>query len=151
MTKQAYIIDGVRTGIGKFKGTLSTFRTDDLAALPIRKLMEKFPNLDPSAIDDVILGCANQAGEDNRNIARMASLLAGLPWSVPGETVNRLCASGMSAAIHANRAIKAGEGELFIAGGVEHMTRGPWVISKTQTAFGREAVMHDSSFWLEIC
>ncbi|HCD48183.1 MAG TPA: 3-oxoadipyl-CoA thiolase, partial [Cryomorphaceae bacterium] len=105
--KQTYIVDGVRTPIGKFKGTLAAVRTDDLAAMTIAKLMEKNPDVDPSAIDDVILGCANQAGEDNRNVARMAALLAGLPWSVPGETVNRLCASGMSAAIHAHRAIMA--------------------------------------------
>ncbi len=144
--KKTYIIDGVRTAIGKFTGTLSTIRTDDLAALPIRKLMERHPELPPEAVDDVILGCANQAGEDNRNIARMASLLAGLPWSVPGETVNRLCASGMSSVIHAHRAIQTGDGEVFIAGGVEHMTRGPWVISKVSKAFGRDAQMHDSSF-----
>jgi 3-oxoadipyl-CoA thiolase len=109
-------------------------------------LIKRFPEVPPEAYDDVILGCANQAGEDNRNVTRMALLLAGLPWSVPGETVNRLCASGMSAAIHAYRAIKAGEGDLFIAGGVEHMTRGPWVISKVSKAFGRDAEMHDSSF-----
>ena len=142
----AYIIDGIRTAIGNFTGTLSTIRTDDLAAHVIKALMERHPNLDSAAIDDVILGCANQAGEDNRNIARMALLLAGLPWTVPGETVNRLCASGMSAAIHAARAIIAGDGDLFIAGGVEHMTRGPWVISKVSQPFGRDAEMHDSSF-----
>src|SRR5210317_70086 len=123
--KQTYIVDGVRTPIGKFKGTLAAVRTDDLAAMTIAKLMEKNPDLDPTAIDDVILGCANQAGEDNRNVARMCLLLAGLPWSVPGETINRLCSSGMSAIVQANRAIKAGEGDVFISGGVEHMTRGP--------------------------
>lgn len=144
--KEAFIIDGVRTAIGKFTGTLSPVRADDLAALPIKRLMEKFPQIDPAQLDEVILGCANQAGEDNRNIARMAVLLAGLPWSVPGETVNRLCASGMSAVIHANRAIHTGDGDLFIAGGVEHMTRGPWVISKVSKPFGRDAAMHDSSF-----
>ena len=144
--KETYIIDAVRTPIGKFTGTLSPIRTDDLAAIPIKVLMSRFSNIPGEAIDDVMLGCANQAGEDNRNIARMALLLAGLPWQVPGETVNRLCSSGMSTVIHANRAIKAGDGDLFIAGGVEHMTRGPWVISKVSKAFGRDAKMHDSSF-----
>ncbi|MCF8238595.1 MAG: 3-oxoadipyl-CoA thiolase [Saprospiraceae bacterium] len=143
---QAFIIDGVRTPIGKFTGTLSPVRTDDLAAHALRELMLRHPDLPGAAIDDVIMGCANQAGEDNRNVARMALLLAGLPWSVPGETINRLCASGMSSAVHAFRAIAANEGNLFIAGGVEHMTRGPWVISKTSTPFGRDAEMHDSSF-----
>lgn len=143
---QAFLIDGIRTPIGKFTGTLSPVRTDDLAAHVLRELMARHPDLPGEAIDDVIMGCANQAGEDNRNVARMALLLAGLPWSVPGETVNRLCASGMSAAIHAFRAIRSNEGDLFIAGGVEHMTRGPWVISKTSTPFGRDAEMHDSSF-----
>lgn len=144
--KNSYIVDAIRTPIGKFTGTLSSIRTDDLAAHPIRALLSKYPGLDIEAIDDVILGCANQAGEDNRNIARMALLLAGVPFSVPGETVNRLCSSGMSAAIHAYRAIQAGEGDLFITGGVEHMTRGPWVISKVSRPFGRDAQMHDSSF-----
>ncbi len=144
--KQAFIVDAIRTPIGKFTGTLSTIRTDDLAAHVIRELIKRNPSIDVNAIDDVILGCANQAGEDNRNVARMALLLAGLPWDVPGETVNRLCASGMSAVIHANRAIKSGDGDLFISGGVEHMTRGPWVISKVSKPFGRDAKMHDSSF-----
>lgn len=144
--KEAYIIDGLRTPIGNFTGTLSTVRPDDLAAHVIKGLMERYPDLPKEKIDDVILGCANQAGEDNRNVARMALLLAGLPYQVPGETVNRLCSSGMSAAIHAYRAIKAGEGDLFISGGVENMTRGPWVISKVSKPFGRDAQMHDSSF-----
>lgn len=144
--KEAYIIDGIRTPIGRFTGTLSPVRTDDLGALVIRELVKRNPTIPAGAYDDVILGNANQAGEDNRNVARMCSLLAGLPWSVPGETVNRLCSSGMSAIVHANRAIKAGEGDVFIAGGVENMTRGPWVISKTSTPFGRDAQMHDSSF-----
>ncbi len=144
--KEAYIVDGVRTPFGKFCGTLSTIRTDDLAAIPIKALVEKYNQIPSDAYDDVILGCANQAGEDNRNVARMALLLAGLPWSVPGETLNRLCSSGMSAVVHANRAIKAGDGDLFISGGVEHMTRGPWVISKVSKPFGRDAQMHDSSF-----
>jgi 3-oxoadipyl-CoA thiolase len=144
--KQTYIIDGYRTAIGRFKGGLSTVRTDDLAAVPIKALIKKFPQISLHEIDDVILGCANQAGEDNRNVARMALLLAGLPFEVPGETVNRLCSSGLSAAIHARRAIAVDEGDLFIVGGVEHMTRGPWVISKVSSAFGRDAQMFDSSF-----
>ena len=140
-----YIIDSVRTPIGNFGGTLKDIRTHDLAAIPIRELIKR-TKIEPSKIDDVILGCANQAGEDNRNIARMASLLAGVPFSVPGETINRLCASGMSAIINAHRAINAGDGNLFIAGGIENMTRGPWVISKVSKAFGRDAQMFDSSF-----
>ncbi len=144
--KEAYIIDGIRTAIGNFTGTLSPVRTDDLAAIVIKELMARNSQLDPATVEDVIMGCANQAGEDNRNVARMALLLAGLPFTVPGETVNRLCASGMSAAISASRAIKMGDGDVFIAGGVEHMTRGPWVISKVSKPFGRDAQMHDSSF-----
>lgn len=144
--KEAYIVDGIRTAIGNFCGTLSPVRTDDLGAIVIKELIKRNPNVPLEAYDDVIMGCANQAGEDNRNVARMCALLAGLPWSVPGETVNRLCSSGMSAIIHANRAIKTGDGDLFISGGVEHMTRGPWVISKVSKAFGRDAKMHDSSF-----
>jgi acetyl-CoA acyltransferase len=144
--KEAYIIDGIRTPIGKFTGTLSPIRTDDLGALAIAEVVKRNPTIPLDAYEDVIMGCANQAGEDNRNVARMCSLLAGLPFSVPGETVNRLCSSGMSSMIHANRAIKAGDGEIFIAGGLEHMTRGPWVISKVSKAFGRDAQMHDSSF-----
>ena len=140
-----YIIDSIRTPIGNFGGTLKDIRTDDLAAIPIRELIKR-TKIEPSKIDDVILGCANQAGEDNRNIARMASLLAGIPFSVPGETINRLCASGMSAVINAHRAIQTGDGNLFIAGGIENMTRGPWVISKVSKAFGRDAQMFDSSF-----
>ncbi len=144
--KEAYIVDGIRTAIGNFCGSLSTIRTDDLGAIVIKELVERNPNIPLDAYDDVIMGCANQAGEDNRNVARMSLLLAGLPWEVPGETVNRLCSSGMSAIIHANRAIKAGDGEVFISGGVENMTRGPFVISKVSKAFGRDAKMHDSSF-----
>jgi len=146
MSKEVYIVDGIRTAIGGLGGTLATMRADDLAAFAIKSLIDRHPNLDLNAIEDVILGCANQAGEDNRNIARMAGLLAGLPVGVAGETVNRLCASGMAATINAARAIKDGAGELYIAGGVEHMTRGPWVISKTSTAFGRDAQMYDSAF-----
>jgi acetyl-CoA acyltransferase len=144
--KDAYIVDGTRTPIGNLKGALSGIRADDLAASVLRKLVERNPAIPANAIDDVILGCANQAGEDNRNVARMALLLAGMPWSVPGETVNRLCASGMSAVVHAANAISAGSGDVFIAGGVEHMTRGPWVISKTAQAFGQDAQMYDSTF-----
>src|SRR5206468_4150120 len=127
----AFIVDGVRTPIGSFGGSLAHVRPDDLAAHVIAKLVERSPSIDPSRITDVVLGCANQAGEDNRNVARMSLLLAGIPESVPGETVNRLCASGMSAVAHAARAIKSGEGELFIAGGVESMTRAPYVMSKS--------------------
>lgn len=144
--KQAFIVDGIRTPIGSFGGTLSPVRADDLAALVISGLMSKNSVVDPQAIADVVMGCANQAGEDNRNIARMSALLAGLPVTVPGETVNRLCASGLSAIIHASRAIQVGDGEVLIAGGVEQMTRSPWVISKTSTPFGRDAEMFDSSF-----
>ncbi|MBP6681559.1 MAG: 3-oxoadipyl-CoA thiolase, partial [Saprospiraceae bacterium] len=144
--QDTFIIDGIRTAIGSFRGTLSGVRTDDLGAHVIKALMEKHKDLDPALIDDVIMGCANQAGEDNRNVARMSLLLAGLPYTVPGETVNRLCASGMSAVIHAHRAIQAGDGDLFIAGGVENMTRGPWVISKSSQPFGSDAQMYDSSF-----
>ena len=140
-----YIIDAIRTPIGKFGGTLKDIRTDDLAAIPIKELIAR-NKINPKNINDVILGCANQAGEDNRNIARMALLLAGLPYSVPGETINRLCASGMSSIINAHRAIKARDGDLFIAGGIENMTRGPWVISKVSKPYGRDAQMFDSSF-----
>tara|TARA_R110002072_G_scaffold192351_1_gene349348 strand:+ start:452 stop:1669 length:1218 start_codon:yes stop_codon:yes gene_type:complete len=144
--KDAYIIDGIRTPIGNFTGSLAPIRADDLGALVIQEIVKRNPNIPTAAYEDVIMGCANQAGEDNRNVARMALLLAGLPFSVPGETINRLCSSGMSAIIHAHRAIKAGEGDLFISGGIEHMTRGPWVISKVSKPFGRDAEMHDSSF-----
>lgn len=143
---EAFIVDAIRTPIGSFTGSLSPVRADDLAAHVLKALMARHATLDPAALDDVIMGCANQAGEDNRNVARMAVLLAGLPVSVPGETVNRLCASGMSAVVQAGRAIAAGQGDLFIAGGMEHMTRGPWVISKTSTPYGRDAQMFDSSF-----
>ena len=141
-----YLIDGIRTPIGNFGGSLATVRADDLAALAIKALTERNANIPLDAYDDVILGCANQAGEDNRNVARMSLLLAGLPFTVPGETVNRLCSSGMSALIHAHRAIQAGDGDLFISGGVENMTRGPWVMSKSAKPFGNDVEMHDSSF-----
>ena len=144
--REAYIIDAVRTPIGSFRGILAPVRADDLAAIPIKALLEKYPNVPKDAIDDVILGCHNQAGEDNRNVARMALLLAGLPYSVPGETINRLCSSGMSAIIHANRAIKANDGDVFISGGMENMSRGPLVISKSTLAYGNDSKMEDSSF-----
>ena len=146
MSKEVFIVDGIRTPIGNFGGTLAAVRTDDLGAIVISELLKRNPQLDPLLIEDVIFGCANQAGEDNRNVARMSGLLAGLPYQVGGETVNRLCASGMAATINAARAIKDGAGEIYISGGVEHMTRGPWVISKTSQAFGRDAQMFDSSF-----
>lgn len=142
----AYIIDGVRTPVGNFGGTLSAVRADDLAAHVLRALMARHPELDAAVLEDVYMGCANQAGEDNRNVARMAVLLAGLPVTVPGETVNRLCSSGLAAAMHAARAIRSNEGDVFIAGGVEHMTRGPWVMSKASTPFGRDSELHDTSF-----
>lgn len=142
----AFIIDGIRTPIGKLKGSLSPIRADDLAAIPIKELIKRNPEIDLEAIEDVIFGCANQAGEDNRNVARMASLLAGIPVSVPGETVNRLCASGMSATVKAYHAIKAGEGDLFITGGVEHMTRGPIVLGKGSSPYSGTTEMHDSTF-----
>ncbi|NBC57936.1 MAG: 3-oxoadipyl-CoA thiolase [Bacteroidetes bacterium] len=142
----SYIVDGVRTPIGNYKGTLSPIRTDDLGALVINEIVNRNNNIPKDAFDDVILGCANQAGEDNRNVARMCLLLAGLPYSVPGETVNRLCSSGLSAIIHAHRAIKTGDGDLFISGGIEHMTRGPFAISKTSSAYGNDAKLYDTSF-----
>lgn len=144
--KQAYIIDGVRTPIGKLKGSLSTMRPDDMAAFVIKKLLESNSTIDQKRIYDVVLGCANQAGEDNRNIARMAGLLSGLDYSVPGETINRLCASGLSAAISASRAIQVGDADLMISGGVENMTRGPLVISKSETPFGGDAKIYDTTF-----
>lgn len=143
--KDAFIIDGVRTAIGNIGGGLSDVRADDLAAHTIMELMRRHPEADPAAIADVVLGNANQAGEDNRNVARMASLLAGLPVSVPGETVNRLCASGMAAVANVARAIKSGEGDLFIAGGVESMTRAPYVLSKAAKPFARDMELFDTS------
>lgn len=144
--KQAYLVNGVRTPIGNLGGSLSAVRADDLLAHVIRELVKSNPGIDVNAIEDVIIGCANQSGEDNRNVARMSVLLAGLPVTVPAETVNRLCASGLSASIAAARAIWVGDADLMIAGGVESMTRAPWVISKTSTPFGRDAQMFDSSF-----
>lgn len=144
--QNAYIIDGLRSPIGKFKGSLAALRTDDLLAQVLKALLEKNPTLPMEKVDDVIIGCANQAGEDNRNIARMALLLAGMPTSVPGETVNRLCASGLSAIAQAARAIKADEGDVFIAGGVEGMSRAPFVLSKAESGFATDQKMYDSSF-----
>jgi len=141
----AYLIDGVRSPIGSLGGSLSPVRADDLAAHVIRKLLERHPKLEPEGIADVVFGCANQAGEDNRNVARMALLLAGVPVTVPGETINRLCASGMSAVINAARAARQGDGDLFVAGGVEHMTRAPYALSKASLPFGRNQELFDTS------
>jgi 3-oxoadipyl-CoA thiolase len=143
--RPVYLCDGLRTPFGRFRGGLSSIRTDDLAALPIRRLLERFPAPDPSAIDEVILGCANQAGEDNRNVARMAVLLAGLPVSVPACTVNRLCASGLEAVGQAARAIALGEAELIIAGGVESMSRAPYVMAKALTTLDRDQKLEDTT------
>jgi len=145
MTREVFICDAVRTPIGRFGGGLSAVRADDLAATPIRALLERNPQLDPAAIDEVFLGSANQAGEDNRNVARMAALLAGLPESVPGVTLNRLCASGMDAVGSAFRAITSGEIELAIAGGVESMSRAPYVMGKADSAFGRTQKIEDTT------
>ncbi|MBI4693347.1 MAG: 3-oxoadipyl-CoA thiolase [Gammaproteobacteria bacterium] len=145
MTTTAFICDAIRTPIGRYGGVLSTVRTDDLGAVPLRALMQRHPHVDWAAIDDVIFGCANQAGEDNRNVARMALLLAGLPESVPGATVNRLCGSGLDAVSIAARAIKAGEMDLVLAGGVESMSRAPYVMSKADSAFGRNVELFDTT------
>jgi 3-oxoadipyl-CoA thiolase len=142
---QAFICDAVRTPIGRYGGALASIRGDDLAALPIKELMRRHPDLDWSALDDVIFGCANQAGEDNRNVARMAALLSGLPASVPGATINRLCGSGMDALGSAARAIRAGDTDLMLAGGVESMTRAPFVMAKADSAFSRAAEIHDTT------
>ncbi|MDQ2635206.1 MAG: 3-oxoadipyl-CoA thiolase [Pseudomonadota bacterium] len=142
---EAFICDYVRTPIGRFGGSLSSVRTDDLGAVPLKALRERNAGVDWAALDDVVYGCANQAGEDNRNVARMALLLAGLPEEVPGSTVNRLCGSGMDAVTIAARAIRAGEAELMIAGGVESMSRAPFVLPKAETAFSRNAEIHDTT------
>ena len=141
----AYIVDALRTPIGRYGGALSSVRTDDLGAVPIAALIARHPDLDWSAIDDVIYGCANQAGEDNRNVARMAALLAGLPQSVPGATINRLCGSGLDALGTAARAIKSGEAQLMIAGGVESMSRAPFVMPKADSAFARNNAVYDTT------
>src|ERR1700674_5061593 len=142
---EVFICDAVRTPFGRYGGALSGVRTDDLAALPLRALMERNPRVDWSAVDDVVYGCANQAGEDNRNVARMALLLAGLPQEVPGATVNRLCGSSLDALGVAARAIKSGETDLMIAGGVESMTRAPFVTGKADSAFSRSAETFDTT------
>src|SRR5512132_593982 len=141
----AFVLDGVRTAVGNIGGQLSEVRADDLAAHVIRALVARHPGLDLARVADVVLGCANQAGEDNRNVARMAALLAGLPVPVPGETVNRLCASGMSAVANAARAVSQGDGDLYIAGGVEQMTRAPYVLSKSSQPFARNVELFDTS------
>lgn len=143
---EAYIIDGIRTPIGKLRGALSPVRADDLAALTIREIINRNPEVEPIAIEDVLLGCANQAGEDNRNVARMAALLADLPQTVPGETINRLCASGMSTAVQAYKSIHVNEGDLFITGGIEHMTRGPLVLAKGKKPYSGSTEMYDTTF-----
>ena len=142
---EAFICDYIRTPIGRFGGSLSSVRADDLGAVPLKALMERHSGIDWQAVEDVIYGCANQAGEDNRNVARMSLLLAGLPVSVTGTTINRLCGSGMDAVITAARAIKAGEAELMIAGGVESMSRAPFVMPKAETAFSRNAEIYDTT------
>jgi acetyl-CoA acyltransferase len=143
--RDAFIVDGIRTPIGSLGGALSAVRPDDLAAHAIASLIARHPTLDTARVADVILGCANQSGEDNRNVARMAALLSGLPYTVPGETVNRLCASGLSAVASAARAIRSGEGDVLIAGGVESMTRAPYVLSKGATPFARDVQLYDTS------
>lgn len=142
---QAFICDAIRTPFGRYGGTLSSVRTDDLGALPIKALMERNPNVDWKAVDDVLYGCANQAGEDNRNVARMSALLAGLPIEVPGATINRLCGSGLDAVGSAARVIKSGEARLMIAGGVESMSRAPFVMPKAETAFSRNNAVYDTT------
>ncbi|NNU64339.1 3-oxoadipyl-CoA thiolase [Rhizobium sp. WYCCWR 11152] len=142
---EAFICDYIRTPIGRFAGSLSQVRADDLGAIPLKALMERNAAVDWEAVDDVIFGCANQAGEDNRNVARMSALLAGLPIAVPGTTINRLCGSGMDAVITAARAIRSGEAELMIAGGVESMSRAPFVMPKAEAAFSRAAEIHDTT------
>jgi 3-oxoadipyl-CoA thiolase len=143
--KDAYLVDGIRTPIGRYAGALASVRPDDLAAVPIRELMRRHAGIDWAALDDVIFGCANQAGEDNRNVARMAALLAGLPVSVSGTTINRLCGSGLDALAMAARAIRTGEAELMLAGGVESMSRAPFVMPKSETAFAREPAIYDTT------
>ncbi len=145
MTTQAYICDAIRTPFGRYGGALSSVRTDDLGAIPLKALMARNPNVDWLAVTDVIYGCVNQAGEDNRNVAHMASLLAGLPMELPGATINRLCGSGMDAVGTAARAIKAGEASMMIAGGVESMSRAPFVMGKAESAFSRAAQMYDTT------
>ena len=143
--QQAFICDAVRTPIGRYGGALAAVRADDLAAIPLAALLKRNAGLDPAAVEEVVLGCANQAGEDNRNVARMATLLAGLPVSVPGATVNRLCGSGLDALAGVARAIRTGEVQLAVAGGVESMSRAPFVLPKADSAFSRHAEIHDTT------
>ena len=145
MTQEAFICDAIRTPFGRYGGTLSSVRTDDLAAVPLQALMARNPKVDWMAVTDLIYGCVNQAGEDNRNVAHMASLLAGLPMDLPGATVNRLCGSGMDAVGTAARAIKAGEASMMIAGGVESMSRAPFVMPKAESAFSRSNTVYDTT------
>src|SRR6185369_12477280 len=142
---EAFICDALRTPIGRYGGALASVRADDLAALPLKALIKRNPAVDPAAIEEVVLGCANQAGEDNRNVARMAALLAGLPVTVAGSTVNRLCASGLQAIMDASRAIMCGEGDVYIASGVESMTRAPFVMGKATHAFNRNTEVFDTT------
>src|SRR6476469_4208532 len=142
---QVFICDAIRTPFGRYGGALATIRADDLAALPLKALMERNPGVDWAAVDDVVFGCANQAGEDNRNVTRMALLLAGLPQEVPGSTINRLCGSSLDAIAIAARAIVAGEAELIVAGGVEGMTRAPFVMGKADAPFSRSAALEDTT------
>lgn len=145
MTNEAFICDAIRTPIGRYGGALAGVRADDLGAIPLKALMERNPQVDWTAVEDIIYGCANQAGEDNRNVARMSGLLAGLPIEVPGTTINRLCGSGMDAIGMAARSIKSGETELMIAGGVESMSRAPFVMGKAESAFSRNAAIYDTT------
>lgn len=145
MTQHAYIVDAIRTPFGRYAGALSSVRADDLGAVPLRALMSRHPNLDWAAVTDILFGCANQAGEDNRNVARMSALLAGLPIELPGSTINRLCGSGLDAVGSAARAIKSGEAQLMIAGGVESMSRAPFVMPKADSAFSRSHAIHDTT------
>ncbi len=144
-SNNAYIIDAIRTPVGKWGGSLSTIRPDDMAGMTLKEIIKRNPDIPTEKIEDVILGCANGAGEDNRNIARMAVLLAGMPVTVPGETVNRLCSSGLASIVQASRTIKVGEGDVFIAGGVESMTRAPYVMSKSSVPFARDSKLYDTS------
>ncbi len=145
MTQQAFICDAIRTPFGRYGGALSSIRADDLAAIPLKALMARNPQVDWQAMTDVLFGCANQAGEDNRNVARMATLLAGLPLELPGATINRLCGSGLDALGTAARAIKSGEASLMLAGGVESMSRAPFVMGKAESAFSRNAQIYDTT------
>jgi acetyl-CoA acyltransferase len=145
MTTQAFICDAIRTPFGRYGGALAPVRTDDLAAIPFKALMQRNPGVDWSQLDDTLFGCANQAGEDNRNVARMATLLAGMPTDVPGATINRLCGSGLDAVGSAARAIRSGDAQFILAGGVESMSRAPFVVGKSESAFSRNAAIYDTT------